>query len=173
MNEKHQWQDRIPSDFAAEAKVWVYQAARTFTVRELAEINEQLDQFYQQWMSHNRPVKGWAGVFFNQFIVIVADDTADRLCGSAVDHSLRVIQSLERQYEVSLLDRMLLGFLVQDRVELLPLAQLPHALAAGKVKEDTLYFNNTVTTKAALLDHWIIPLKDSWLAQRYLTRTGV
>lgn len=172
MNENRQWQERIPQEFAGEAKVWVYQAARPFTGKELTEINEQLNQFYQQWMSHNRPVKGWAGVLFDQFIVIVADDTADRLCGSAVDHSLRVIQSLERQYAVSLLDRMLLGFLIDDRVELLPLAQLPHALAAGKVKEDTWYFNNTVTTKASLLTSWIIPLKDSWLAQRYLESTG-
>lgn len=172
MNEKPQWQHRIPSGFAAASKVWIYQAARPFTANELTEINEQLSQFYQQWMSHNRPVHGWAGVLFNQFIVIMADDTADRLCGSAVDHSLRLIQSLERQYAVSLLDRMLLGFLIKDHVELLPLAQLPHALASGKITEDTLYFNNTATTDASLLPRWIIPVKESWLASRFLEKAG-
>jgi hypothetical protein len=31
---------------------------------------------------------------------------------------------------------------------------------------ETVYFNNTVQTKKALLGQWMIPLKESWLARR-------
>jgi hypothetical protein len=55
---------------------------------------------------------------------------------------------------------------------MVPLSQLPYALSSGLITPDTLYFNNTVQTKAELESKWLIPLKDSWLAGRYLTPAG-
>ena len=104
-----QW--KLPvANYSPDSRVWIYQSNRPFDEQEMKGIEEQLHQFYTQWISHNRPVKGWAGVLFDQFIVIVGDDTMDRLCGSAVDNSIRLIKSMERQYSVSLMDRMLLAF---------------------------------------------------------------
>lgn len=158
----------IPQEFPPESRVWVYQSSRPFDSQEEAEISEQLCQFYLQWRSHGRPVKGWAGILFHQFIVIMANDMQDRLCGTAVDGSIRFIKSFEMQYQVQLLDRMLTGFLVNDKIELLPLQQVPYALEKGFVTADTLYFNNAVTTKHELESRWLIPLKDSWLGARFL-----
>lgn len=169
MNETN-WKQAIPSEFPPESRVWIYQSTRPFQEKELKEINEQLYQFYAQWMSHNRPVRGWAGVLFDQMILVMADDTADRLCGSAVDHSMRVMKSLERQYEVSLLDRVTLGLLRGEKVELLPLAQVSPALGMGKIDGDTLFFNHAISTRAELEDQWLIPIKDSWLGKRFLSR---
>ena len=167
MNETN-WKQAIPPGFPPLTRVWVYQSSRPFQEKELAEVTEQLYQFYAQWMSHNRPVSGWAGVLFNQMIVVMADDLADRLCGSAVDHSIRVMKSLERQYGVSLLDRMTLGFLAGGKVELLPMAQVPHALAMGKIDANTPFFNNAISTYAELDDRWLIPVRDSCLPGRFL-----
>lgn len=166
MNELN-WQAALPEGFPPETRIWIYQATRPFNREEVREITEQLDQFYTQWSSHNRPVKGWAGILFNQFVLFMADDATDRLCGTAVDNSIRLVKSLERQYQVSLLDRMCLAFLLDGQVSVLPVSQLPHALELGKVGEDTLYFNNTITTKVGLTNHWLGPVKDSWLAKRF------
>lgn len=159
----------MPEGFPPETRIWVYQSMRPFSGQERTEIVEQLYQFYAQWMSHNRPVNGWAGILFDQVIVVMANDTADRLCGSAVDHSLRVMKSLERQYGVSLLDRMMLGFLRNGKIEMLPMVQVGPALAAGKLDGDTLFFNNAVSTLEQLETGWLIPVKDSWLARRFLS----
>jgi hypothetical protein len=51
-------------------------------------------------------------------------------------------------------------------VQLLPLAQLQYAIGNGFISGDTLYFNNLVQTKAELETNWIIPVKESWLAQK-------
>lgn len=163
-----QWKDRIPEGFSPESRVWVYQSNRPFGQQELKEIEEQLYQFYAQWTSHRQPVKGWAGVLFDRFIVIVADDTTDKLCGSAMDRSIRLIKSIEKQYSVSLLDRMLLGFLVEEKVQLLPLSQVAYAIESGKITPATIYFDNTITTKTALDNNWMVPVKDSWIGKRFL-----
>ena len=59
-----------------------------------------------------------------------------------------------------------LAFVVKDKIELLPLAQIDYALEKGFITGDTLYFNNTVTNKAALASQWIVPVSKSWLAKK-------
>lgn len=165
-----QW--KLPvENFSPDSRVWIYQSNRPFGNQELKEIEEQLQQFHEQWISHNRPVKGWAGVLFNQFVVIVGDDTMDRLCGSAVDNSIRLIKSMERQYNISLLDRMLLAFLIEDKIQILPVNQFPHAFNSGKIMPETLYFNNAVTTKSEMENNWLVEVKNSWLGKRFLQGT--
>jgi hypothetical protein len=46
--------------------------------------------------------------------------------------------------------------------------QFSYALEHGLITPETLFFNNLASNKAALLKDWILPVKMSWLAKRYL-----
>jgi len=155
----------IPKDFADVSRVWIYQSSRAFVEKEVLEINEQLYQFYAQWQSHGAPVKGWAGLLFRQFIVVMADESASTdVGGCSTDSSVRVIKSLERQYEVNFFDRMMITFLVKNKAEMLPFAQVQYAIDKGYINKDTLLFNNVVHNKKELMSNWLVPLSESWLA---------
>ncbi len=156
----------FPEGFSPSSRVWIYQSNRPFNEQEVLEINEQLHQFTAQWNAHGDPVKGWGGVVMNHVIILMADETETAVSGCSTDSSVRIIKSLEKQYEVNLFDRLLLGFIVKDKVQLLPLAQVPYALEKGYIDENTLYLNNTVLNKADLDTKWLIPLKESWLAAK-------
>ena len=39
----------LPTHFADNSKVWIYQSSRPFGEKEEKEINEQLEQFAVQW----------------------------------------------------------------------------------------------------------------------------
>lgn len=156
----------IPADFSDRSRVWVYQSSRAFIEREEKEVNEQLHQFYTQWQSHGEPVKGWAKLLFNQFIVFMADETASQVSGCSTDSSVRIVKSIERQYEVNMFDRMVLTFLVNGKSQMLPVNQVQYALDKGYIQKDTPLFNNTVLTKQELLTNWLIPLEESWLSRR-------
>ncbi|HRO43571.1 MAG TPA: hypothetical protein PL009_12110 [Flavipsychrobacter sp.] len=156
----------IPNDFSDHSRVWIYQGSRPFITKEQKEIDEQLHQFYAQWQAHGEPVKGWAKLLFNQFIVVMADETGTNVTGCSTDGMVRVIKSLERQYEVNFFDRMTLTFLIAEKAEMLPFSQVQYALEKGYINEHTLTFNNIATTKKELLESWLVPLKESWLAAR-------
>lgn len=160
------WKAKLPGDFSPESRVWIYQANRPLDVNELNRLEEKLQSFREEWISHGRPVKGWTGVFFNQFIVMISDDTQDKLCGSAVDNSIHFVKEMEQEFNVSFLDRMMLAFLVEDEIKLFPVNKVHIVLEKGLINLDTLYFNNAVTTKSSLENNWIIQLKDSWLAKK-------
>lgn len=156
----------LPSDFPADAKVWVYQSSRAFIEKEELEVNEQLHQFYENWQSHGQPVKGWAKLLFRQFVVVMADEQQSMVSGCSTDSSVRVIKSLERQYDVNFFDRMMITFLVKGKAEMLPFEQVQYAIDKGYIDGDTFLFNNVVATKQDLLEKWLVPLKFSWLATR-------
>jgi hypothetical protein len=156
----------IPKEFADNARVWIYQSRRAFIEKEEREVNEQLQQFYTQWQSHGAPVKGWAKLLFNQFIVVIADETEVMVGGCSTDSSVRAIKSIERQYDVNFFDRMMLTFLVKGKAEMLPFGQVQYALDKGYIDKDTPVFNNVVGTKKELMENWLVPMRESWLAGR-------
>jgi hypothetical protein len=164
--QKEALRDIIPADFSDESRVWIYQSGRRFTEQQQLEIDEQLHQFYSQWTTHGAPVKGWAKLVYGQFIVVLADETGSNVSGCSTDGMVRIIKSIERQYDTNLFDRLTLTFLVKGAPQMLPLGQVQYAIDKGYINGDTLLFNNTVATKGELFSNWLIPLKDSWLAGR-------
>jgi len=156
----------LPEEFDTSSRVWIYQSSRLFGVLEALEIEHMLNDFTESWNSHGVPVKGYASLFFGQFVVLMADERASMVSGCSTDSSIHLIKEIENRFEVQLFDRQLLAFYVKDKVELLPLSQLSFAVNNGFIQSGTLYFNNTVSTKSEMINNWIIPVKDSWIASR-------
>ena len=164
-----QYKELLPANFAPDSRVWIYQASRLFSLGEALALEEKLAEFTKTWKSHGAPVKGAAFLFFGQFIVLLADETAVGVGGCSTDSSVRVIKEIEQEYHVNLFDRTQLAFVLKEKVQLLPLSQFNYALENGFVELNTLYFNNTVATKKELEENWIIPVKNSWLARKLST----
>jgi hypothetical protein len=156
----------LDGSFHPGSRVWVYQCNRLFTLDEALEIDELLTEFTLQWKSHGTPVKGSAHLFFGQFIVLIADETATGVSGCSTDSSVRLIKDIEQKFSVNMFDRTTLAFVVKEKIQLLPMSQLQYAVENGFINADTLYFNNLVQTKEELESKWIIPVKDSWLSKK-------
>ncbi len=125
-----------------------------------------IEAFTGKWLSHGTPVKGAGHLFFGQFIVLIADETATGVSGCSTDSSVRLIKDIEQRFGVQMFDRTSIAFVMNDKVQLLPLSQLNYALENGFITPDTLYFNNLVQTKEELENNWIIPAKEGWLGKR-------
>jgi hypothetical protein len=161
-----EYKSLLDHSFHEDSRVWIYQANRLFFLSEALEIELMLKEFAAQWKSHAVPVKGAGYLFFGQFIILMADETATGVSGCSTDSSVRLIKTIEERFRVNLFDRTTLAFVVKDKVQLLPLAQLQYGIENGFIKPGTLYFNNLVQSKKELEEQWIIPVQESWLARR-------
>jgi hypothetical protein len=160
------YRELLPADFDQASRVWIYQSNRAFTPQEFIQVERILNSFLTSWNSHGTPVKGFAKVFFNQFIILMADERASQVSGCSTDSSVHVIREIERKFTVRMFDRQHLAFLIDERVQLIPLSHLVSEFAKGAISAETLYFNNTILTKNELENGWIIPAGNSWLASR-------
>jgi hypothetical protein len=161
----------LDGNFHPDSRVWIYQSSRLFSMTEALEIEQMMNVFIHSWVSHGVPVKGAAHLFFGQFIILMADETATGVSGCSTDSSVRLIKQIEENFGVNMFDRMILALVVKDKsggekIQFLPMSQLQYAIDHGFVSGDTLYFNNLVQSKEELERKWIIPLKDSWVAKR-------
>lgn len=156
----------LDKTFAPDSRVWVYQSNRLFTIDEAFKIEELLNDFTSNWLSHGVQVKGASYLFFGQFIVLMADERATGVSGCSTDSSVRLIKDIEQHFGVNMFERTTLAFVVKDKIQLLPLSQLQYAYENGFINADTLYFNNVVQTKVELETNWIIPIRESWLSRK-------
>lgn len=161
------YQELIPHDFANESRVWIYQCNRQFTLHEALEVEKLIEGFSCGWKSHGQEVKGYGNLFFGQFIILMADESDTGVSGCSTDSSVQLIKNIEEDYHVNLFDRQTLAFIIKERIQLIPLNELPLAIENNMLTPETLYFNNTVQTKSQLMNEWIVPIRQSWLATKY------
>ncbi|MBA2250927.1 MAG: hypothetical protein H0W12_12140 [Chitinophagaceae bacterium] len=162
------FQDELPNAFSDDSRVWIYQSNRAFTLTETLQLEELLEQFVKTWNSHGAKVKGFANLFFGQFIILMADETGTGVSGCSTDSSVRLIKNIEADFKVDLFNRQMLAFIVHERIQLLPLSKLNNAMSDGIINVDSLFFDNLVQTKEQLSGKWIIPANESWLNKKLL-----
>lgn len=161
-----QFRKFIPDDYNDNSRVWVYQSDRPFTIDEAMRIKEQLKAFSLKWHSHGDTVKNFGHLFFDRFIILMADESETVVGGCSTDSSIHFLKNIEKDYSVQLFNRQILAFIINEKIETIPLEKVNTAIEEELINGETLYFNNTILTKRDLLDKWIIPVKDSWLAGR-------
>ena len=152
--------DQLPP----RARVWIYQASRPLTEAELISLVASLAAFAEAWTSHGRQLAASAQFLHRQFLVIGLDEAVAGASGCSIDASVRFVQELEQQLGVTLLEKSRMAFLAGGELRLLTRPELRAAIAAGQVRTDTLYFNNTLTTKGELDARWPAPAGETWLA---------
>ena len=157
------FKEQLPQNFHSSSRVWIYQSDRAFTTSEIGAIQNELNNFVETWAAHSARVKGFASIFFNQFIVLIADETQTAVSGCSTDSSVRVIKNIEMQHQLSLFNRQTLAFIKSDQVHTIPLSRLQLSFTQNEIDEETMYFNNTVLTLSELETNWLIPVKRSWL----------
>lgn len=167
------YREHLPASFDASSRVWIYQCNRIFSVTEALQLQHIFDEFVLDWKSHGTPVKGFAGLFFGQFIIVMADETAAGVSGCSTDSSVHMIKEIEKVFGVNLFDRQSLAFVIKDKIQLLPIAQFIYAIQNNFITADSLYFNNLVSTKEELFKSWIIPVRESWLAKKLVPKETI
>jgi hypothetical protein len=101
----------------------------------------------------------------------MADETHTTVGGCSTDSSVRFIKELGQKFNVDFFNRTNLAFVINNKIEVLPMNQLHYALDNYFINPDTLYFNNLVATKRELEYNWIIPVKASWIASKIPQKT--
>ena len=166
-----EYKQLLPDNFSPASRVWVYQSSRRFTLSEALEIEALLNKFSSEWRSHGQEVYAYCNLFFGQFVVLMADETHATVGGCSTDSSVRFIKQLGEKFQVDFFNRTNLAFVINNKIQVLPMNQLTYALDNYFINPDTLYFNNLVQTKEELEHNWIIAVKNSWIANRIPHRT--
>ena len=145
-----------------DAKVWVHQADRALTQDELREISHILENFVDNWKSHQKEVAAYASIYYRRFIVFMADEHKCHVGGCSISDTITLLEELQKEFGINFLDRMNVGYkITNEMVGSFPFNQLNEMLENGKINDNTIIFNNTVSNKKDFESKWEVSLKDS------------
>ena len=155
--------DQMPDD----SRLWVYQSSRAFTAKEQEMIAESMKVFVDQWAAHGQQLAASCSILHDQFIVLAVDESQAAASGCSIDASVAIIRQIEGALNISLLDRSQVAFLKDGQVRLAPFNQVKQAISSGDIQEDTIIFNNAVSSAKDWKTNWKIPAHKSWMARHF------
>lgn len=144
------------------SRIWIYQSNRKFSDEEVQVIEQKLQEFTEQWVAHSTPLQTSFTVRYNRFIVLVVDQEVQAASGCSIDASVRVIQDLEKQFEVDLMDKMNVTFRTGEFIAYKDLADFKKMAKSKAVSAETIVFNNLVNDLGEFKDFWEVPAAESW-----------
>lgn len=144
------------------ARVWVYQSDRVFTSDEINFISEKAETFIEQWTRHGDDLKGSFTIKYDQFLVLVVDESFNNVSGCSIDASVHFVQALERNLNIDLMDKMNISFKDHENINVVRMPAFKEYAKARKITGDTIVFNNMVATKEDLETKWEVPASESW-----------
>jgi len=147
------------------ARVWIYQCNRSFSEEELTEVKSELETFLKSWTAHGNDLNAGYEIRYKRFIIIALDQTSQGATGCSIDASVRFIQSLEKKYDVLLLDKMNVSYKQGEFVAYKSLLDFKSMAKQKAISKNTIVFNNLVTNKGEYLQHWEVPASESWHAR--------
>ncbi|WP_274475569.1 ABC transporter ATPase [Mangrovimonas aestuarii] len=150
------------NDLPETSRVWIYQANRSFTEEELAEISDKLNVFIENWTAHGSDLQAGYTIKYKRFIIIGLNQNLNKATGCSIDASVHFIQQLEKDYSVDLMDKMNVSYKQGEFVAYKPLAEFRKMAKDKAVSKNTIVFNNLVTNIAEFNENWEVPAKDSW-----------
>ena len=157
---------KLPDD----TRIWIYQANRQLTEQEIRSIRRSGQEFIDKWTAHGAKLKAAIEVFHNRFVILFADEKQANASGCSIDKSVRFITGIERELDITLLDRKLITYREGENIQTCTHEEFSELLNNGKITASTVVFNNLIAKKGELESLWQIPLKDSWHREIFIPR---
>lgn len=151
-------------DYPAEAKLWIFMAEKKLDTGEGKVISAYMNDFLPEWNAHGDALKAGFEVIYNQFLVVVVDESPASASGCSIDALTRYIQMIEGKIGVSFTNRMLVNYMIDSENHIAKLSDFKTKVRNGELPENTIVFNNSVSNLSDFWDEWQQPLVESWAA---------
>jgi len=145
-----------------DSRVWIYQSNRQLSDAEVERLRPVIRSFTTQWVSHSQQLKAFGDIFYNQFIVLMVDESQAGASGCSIDKSVYFVKEIENALQIDLFDRLNFTYKDGNEIKMAQRDDFARLFSEGKINDETLVFDNLVKTKKEFDETWLKPLKESW-----------
>jgi len=139
-----------------ESRLWIYGSESKLTDYQQDIILNKISEYLKTWDYHNNPLTSSVIIKENHFIIIALDDSEFGVGGCSIDSLQRIIQELEKDLNISLLNRLNVFCNINQKVVCIPSFKL-----GSIANKDTLYYDLTILKKNQI-STFLKPIKDGW-----------
>ena len=146
-----------------DARVWVYQSTEFLEFEKVERISARLMNFLDAWQAHGNDLNASFTIIHDRFVVVSLDEASYQDTGCSIDKLVQQVQGLEKELNISLLDRTQIAYRDHNNmIDTTHMMDFRAALEHGDLNEETIVFNNLISTKGELENKWETAIKNSW-----------
>lgn len=145
------------------SRIWIFQSDKKLEDKTIDLILQKSNSFLENWTAHNNELHAGAAVLHNYFLILAVDENKNDASGCSIDKAFRFIQALEKELNLSLLNRLKVAVMNHGEISFVNVADLRNRFEKGEFNNAKI-FNNLIQQKADLENKWLVPVKESWLA---------
>lgn len=147
----------------AHSRVWIYQAERILTEKEIEIVKHRLTRFCEGWNTHGNGMPTSFDIFDQQILILAVDESGLGASGCSIDSSVKVLKELESMLGVNLTDQGKVSVRNSSGdLMVFPALGLKSKVQAGELTLEQEVINPLIRTKADLHQLWQ-PVRNSWL----------
>ena len=148
-----------------DSRIWIYQSNRDFNESEIGIINDKTTSFLDNWQAHGKDLECSYSIIDKRFIIIAVNESVNPIGGCSIDFSLQLIKDISNNIGIDLLNRLVVNYKLDNRIESLSLSDLKNKIKDGDFSPETIIFNTAINSKSELLNNFEIDIKSSWLSK--------
>ncbi len=138
------------------SRIWIYASTKRLTSNQQHYILDSIAHHIKDWQSHQNPLKAAVKVLEDYFIIVALDESYEKASGCSIDALQNNIQNIEKELNISLLDRLNVYIVKNGEIESIPLFKLK-----GSVDQDAFFYDLTINYKKDI-ETYLKPIKDGW-----------
>ena len=148
-----------------DSRIWIYQSNRDFNESEIRIINDKTISFLDNWQAHGKDLECSYSIIDKRFIIIAVNESVNPIGGCSIDFSLQLIKDISNTIGIDLLNRLVVNYRLDNKVESLSLSDLKNKIKDGDFSPETIIFNTAINSKSELLNNFEIDIRSSWLSK--------
>lgn len=145
-------------------KVWIYVLSREMSAEEIGQLSFNCKNFVDSWTAHEQKLNAGFEIYKSRLLIFRVDESAYEASGCSIDKLLRFVKDQEKQFNLELLNRLLVVMDLNGAILITHSSKIKDMLAAGTINGDTLVYDTAVSSSEQLKE-WKKPLKDTWLSK--------
>ena len=152
------------SEMMEDSRVWVFPSAQMLSTEAKAQVGKQLDEFLATWDAHGASVRGAYTIDRERFLLVAADSASAHVSGCSIDGLSRAARNALESAGTQLADYSQIFYWNGEEVEVVDRPKFAELVNQGKIGEQTLMFDPSVTTLKEYQERWCRPFSESWHA---------
>jgi len=141
------------------SKLLLYPSSRKFYKNEVPEIVEKVNGFLKSFKESKFHFK----LEYDRFLIIfIAEDTP--LDMEQNEKIIEFMQALEKEYDVSLIDKIKVFFKQGAYVQVKEVPDFKKMIKKRSITKKTIVFNNFIYTRSEFDCCWEVPAEESWIS---------
>ncbi len=147
-------------------RVWIFTINKALEASVLHQIENLGQHFVQHWTAHDQALAAQFYIEKQRLLVVKVNEAVYAASGCSIDKLTRFVKQLETDFQIQLLNRLLVAYPHGNGIEVVPSSSIKTLLANQTLTPHSPIYVTDIATEAEQ-NNWLQPLKDTWL-KKYL-----